>query len=376
MYFTRWSRASQESSLSKALVHPLYYMYYLYLLHTFITCRTSNNFVLQMPQHKKKKYNLTHFCELKAGWSYRLTLSCLAVRCNWMSQREMRAKPLLYSSGHMPEWRPHYWNGHTHLKKLTDFERLILLVYKYLDERAYRILSTFEYNWISLNLSKALHDPEGSEKTLNDVWSFAALILNDPDWSWPTLDGSEDSFIFFHNPEGAYKWPWSTTWNPKVRALNLTGSLWVGWVGLDKRLTQFVLSSPVRAKGIILCSMFLQFITRCKFRWDPSTSFTHQPSVLSCRIVRPTSLPAIASIAINLQIKSRMKNSREYTGMLSWKMKMTCSEPYVLCPACLQWSVLRDLSPHGLTTCQWEKERATLFAVERTGTLLHADLFP
>ena len=234
-------------------------------------------------------------------------------------------------------------------------------------------MSELTGSWVHLNTIESLRIFERPcmtlkdlKKALNDVWSFTALILNDPDWSWPTLDGSE----------GSCKWPWSTTWNPKVRALNLTGSLWVGWVGLDKRLTQFVLSSPVRAKGIILCSMFLQFTTRCKFRWDPSTSFRHQPSVLSCRIARPTSLPAIASIAINLQIKSRMKNSREYTGMLSWKMKMTCSEPYALCPACLQWSVLRDLSPHGLTTCQWEKERATLFSVERTGTLLHADLFP
>lgn len=138
--------------------------------------------------HKKKKYNLTHFCELKAGWSYRLTLSCLALarhgqqRCNWMSQREMRAKPLLYSSGHMPEWRPHYWNGHTCLKKLTDFERLILLVYKYLDERAYRILSTFEYNWISSNLWKALHDPEGSEKSIE-----RCMIFHCPDLEWPWL---------------------------------------------------------------------------------------------------------------------------------------------------------------------------------------------
>lgn len=202
MYFTRWSRASQESSLSKALVHPLYYMYYLYLLHTFKTCRTSNNFVLQCHNtHKKKRYNLTHFCELKAGWSYRLTLSCLAVarhgqqRCNWMSQREMRAKPLLYSSGHMPEWRPHYWNGHRYLKKLTDFERLILLVYKYLDEWAYRILSTFEYNWISLNLWKALHDPEGSEKSIE-----RCMIFRCPDLEWPWLILAYPWWIwrFFH----------------------------------------------------------------------------------------------------------------------------------------------------------------------------------
>ncbi len=201
------------------------------------------------------------------------------------------------------------------------------------------------------------------------------MIFQHPEWSWMTLTdlglSSEGSLMFFRNLEGACKWPWSTTWNPKVRALNLTVSL---WVGLGKRLTQFR-------------SMFLQFTTRSEFRWDPSTSVTQAPSVLcgswGCRIIRPTSLPATASIAINLQIKSRKLNGIEkFTGI--YRNAILENEWKWHCALSLTNSVLLVYSEASFVICLlmgWQHASGKkngqqfFFAVEKTGTLLHAGLF-
>ena len=120
MYCTRWSCGSQESSLCRALVHPLYY---LYTYSTFKTYRIS-----QMPE-TKQKYHLTHFCELKRGWSYPVS-SCICttqptkVQLDLTSRNESQTSSLCigaYAGVKASLFECKY------LKKLIDLERLIFL---------------------------------------------------------------------------------------------------------------------------------------------------------------------------------------------------------------------------------------------------------
>ncbi len=134
----RWSRGSQESSLCRALVHPLYY---LYTYSTFKTYRTS-----QMPE-TKQKYHLTHFCELKRGWSYPVS-SCICttqptkVQLDLTSRNESQTSSLCigaYAGVKASLFECKY------LKKLIDLERLLNIW-----------MSELTRPWIHLNTIESL----------------------------------------------------------------------------------------------------------------------------------------------------------------------------------------------------------------------------